>query len=526
VIGAQLLNRLEASFSRFAQRRVLSLCVLFLAVVAVRLVILPFLPVPTPGIHDEASYLLMGDTFAHGRLANPPHPMWMSFETFHVNWFPTYSSMYPPAQGFALAIGQLLGHPWIGVLLSTAAMCAAIAWMLQAWMPARWSLVGGMISALKFGVASYWVNSYWGGSVAALGGALVLGALPRLFRRPTVWHSVILGVGAAILANSRPYEGFLFCLPAFAWLLWKLAKSRIPRSSKALTFVPAAVVLLSTAIFMGYYNWRLTGDALLFPHVLRYRTYHSSGIFLWQHLRPPLHYNNPQFNDFYNGWERENYDGSWPDIRRVTIEKTFRYLGNFLWWGALLLLPGFVLALRDKKMRLLTITFLVGCAALFALVWSLPHYVAPYTCVIVALTTQALRHLRTTGQSNFRIGRLLATTVMVTLLMQTGSAVIGHRCDPMGWTCAGNPRRAALQRELSAQPGKHLVLVRYSSDHPVHSEWVFNGADLENAKVLWARELDQQQNTKLISYFHDRQVWLVEPDDPEVKAGPYVPPSK
>src|SRR5580704_17211961 len=142
-IGETFFHQLEHSLSRFAKRKSLAVCLMFLGVVAVRIAVLPLLPVPIPGIHDEFSYLLMADTFAHGRLANPTHPMWMSFETFHVNWVRTYSSMYPPAQGFVMAIGQLLGNPWIGVLLSDAAMCDAMLCMLQAWMPARWQVSAG-----------------------------------------------------------------------------------------------------------------------------------------------------------------------------------------------------------------------------------------------------------------------------------------------------------------------------------------------------------------------------------------------
>src|SRR5271155_1592578 len=218
-IGEGVLRKIEQGLSRFAERKKLVVSLMFLGVVAIRLAVVPLLPVPIPGIHDEFSYLLMADTFAHGRLANATHPMWMSFETFHVNWFPTYSSMYPPAQGFAMAIGQLLGSPWFGVVLSDAAMCAAILWMLQAWMPARWALLGGVFAALNLGIASYWMNSYWGGAMAGAGGALVLRALARILRHATVGSALLLGLGVAILANSRPYEGFLFCVPVGVWLL-------------------------------------------------------------------------------------------------------------------------------------------------------------------------------------------------------------------------------------------------------------------------------------------------------------------
>src|SRR5271169_6031158 len=309
--GDSTFHKIEIWLSHLAERKTLVVCLMFFGVVAVRFAVLPLLPVPIPGIHDEFSYLLMADTFAHGRLANPTHPMWMSFETFHVNWFPTYSSMYPPAQGFVMAVGQLLGNPWIGVLLSDAAMCAAILWMLQAWMPARWALLGGVFAALNLGIASYWMNSYWGGAVAGAGGALVLGALARILRRASVGSALLLGLGVAILANSRPYEGLLFCVPAGFWLLgWLLGKikSRHAFASRVrMVFLPLAAVVVLTLAFIGYYNWRLTGNVLLMPHVLNTRTYHSTPLFLWEHLKPELTYHNQQFEDFYNGWEREDY---------------------------------------------------------------------------------------------------------------------------------------------------------------------------------------------------------------------------
>jgi hypothetical protein len=527
-LGERRFRRIEAWLSELAERKTRVVCLMFFGVVAFRLAVLPLLPIPIPGIHDEFSYLLMADTFAHGRLANPTHPMWMSFETFHVNWFPTYSSMYPPAQGFVMAIGQLLGSPWFGVLLSDAAMCAAILWMLQAWMPARWALLGGAFAALNLGIASYWMNSYWGGAVAGIGGALVLGALVRIRRRASISSGLLLGVGIAILANSRPYEGFVFCVPAGVWLLWWLAgriKSHDSVTARIrIVLLPLSALLILTLAFIGYYNKRLTGNALLFPHVLNTRTYHSTPLFLWEHLKPELTYNNQQFEDFYNGWEREDYQTTWKDAANVTAEKIARMGVEFFWPGVLFVVPALPFAFRDRRMRLLVATLVLCIAGVFAVIWSAPHYAAPVICVVYALLAQSVRHLRTMKWKARPVGVALSRALVVLLVLSAGVNVARRSCDPLWWTCTGDPSRVAVMKQLLAMPGKHLIVVRYSDDHNIHDEWVYNGADIDGSKVLWARELDAEQNAKLFAYFKDREIWLVEPDVDNTEIKPYTAP--
>lgn len=525
-----ILKKLEAIFSWPSKRPAIATLFLFLGTIVIRLAILPLLPVPVPGIHDEFSYLLMADTFLHGRLANPPHPMWMSFETFHVNWSPTYSSMYPPAQGFVLAAGKLLGNPWIGVLLSVALMTASMHWMMRVWLPSRWAFLGAATAAIKLGIASYWMNSYWGGAVAATGGALILGAMPRIAKRANLRDAFILGVGIALLANSRPYEGFLFCIPVGIWFLWWLfGKSRSTDRANIRVrrvLVPVSVVLILTVTFMAYYNWRLTGNPLLFPHTLNVKKYHSAPMFVWNKPGPALQYNNQTFTDFYTYWEREEYSGSWQDFVRVSLLKISRYGTTYFVMGFLLALPGILFLWRDRKIRFLLLTIPVAIFAAFSVVWANPHYISPWTCVFFVLLVQAIRHVRAMNLGPRPAGLALSWAIVALLFVDTGRNLYSHVCDPLNWACQGDPSRVAVIDKLSQLPGKHLVIVHYDKDHNIHDEWVYNGADIDNEKVIWARELTSEQNAKLLAYFKDRQVWFVHPDEDNTELLHYPPPEE
>ena len=251
--GNRWFTWIERRVSRFAVRRRLAVLTIFLFALAGRVAVLPIEPIPQPGIHDEFSYLLMADTFAHGRVTNPTHPMWVHFETFHVNQQPTYSSMYHPAQGLFLAFGQVVfGHPFWGVWLSVGLMCAAFCWALQGWMPPAWAFLGGILAIIRLGTFSYWANSYWGGAVAAIGGALVLGAFPRIKRSRRVCNALILGLGLAFLGNSRPYESVSYSVLILIALALFLHRSKTPAAYTRRVLLPLGSVLVITFFAMGY----------------------------------------------------------------------------------------------------------------------------------------------------------------------------------------------------------------------------------------------------------------------------------
>lgn len=516
----RFLSRIENAVSRLAARKLLAVLFLFLFVIGLRIALLGLLPIPNPGIHDEFSYLLMGDTFAHGRLTNPPHPLWRSFETFHVLWFPTYASKYPPAQGLVLALGQLLGNPWFGVLLSAAAMAALFVWTLQAWVPARWAFLAGLLAALRLCVASYWINSYWGGAVAAIGGALVLGAFGRIRKKPSLAMGILVGLGVAILFNSRPYESVFFCIPVAAgFLFWFLRQPGDAASRRAvlrLVLLPAGLILLFTGGLMACYNWRVTGHAALPPYAYDARLHDRAALFLWQTPKPAIHYDNPEMENFYNQYERLAYDRSWTTLKSVFQDKWEHCSLAFLWPACWLLLPAAFFLYRDARFRLLLFTLLAVLIGYCLVVWPGPHYIAPAAAILFAALVQAIRHLRTMRIFKRPIGTALSRAIVLALILDVSLLVAQRLGDSQGWGGWGLSDRADLLRDLESKPGKHVVLVRYGPDHSVHEEWVFNAADIDASKVIWARDLPGELNDQLFRFYPDRTIWLAMPDTGEV----------
>lgn len=513
------LARLEEFGKKIADRKGLCVFLVGLSLFAIRGAGALLTGVPLPRYHDEFSYLLAADTFAHGRLTNPPHPMWVHFETFHVIWHPTYMSMYPPGQGLILALGEVLGNPWIGQLLASALMCAVICWMLQGWIPSRWALLGGVLAVARLGLLSYFTNGYWSACLPAVGGALVLGALPRIQHdaRRRYTAAVILAVGLFILANTRPYEGFLLSLGvAIALLAWMLGKNGPPaRVSLAKIVLPLVLTLAPLAAWTGYYYYRVTGNPFRMTYNVNREMYAMGRYFIWQKPWPQKTYHHAKMQAQY---ERELGDATEYKTLRGFIRRGRGKLYYF--WQVYLVAPlPFVLlalpcAVRDRRLR---VPWMIGGIFVLGLaveVWFLPHYFAPAAALLYLILMQCMRHLRWFQWRDRPVGlafvRAVAVVYVGTVALRIGLAVT-HVHPEKEWQ-HGDMGRAAIVKELEALPGKDVVLVKYAPDFDLDREWVFNQADIDGSKIVWARDMGPEKNRELLDYYRGRKFWEVEAD--------------
>jgi len=444
---------------------------------------------------------------------------------------PTYQSMYFPGQGLLLAAGQvILGNPWIGLLIVSALMCAALCWMLQAWLPPTWALLGGAIAVLRLGTFSYWTNTYHaGGSLGALGGALILGALPRLMRTARMRYAILIGIGIAMLVLTRPYEGILMCLPVgFVLARWMIKGKNRPRPA-AMARLAAVPLLFGMAAvaWMGYYDYRAFGNPLTPPYTVDRNTYAIAPYYVWQQARPEPHYRYKEMQVFYHKGEADFYEGyhSFAGFLKQTLIK----IGfMFLFFSGFALLPPLLMVRHiflDRRIRFLLICVLVLAAGMAIEIYLLPHYVAPFTGAFYVIGLQMMRHLRQWKPEKKPVGLTLARLTVTICVVMAGLRIFAgplhiaqSEWPPSNWNFNWfgpehfGTERAQMETWLDHQPGQQLVIVRYWGNHDPFDEWVYNAADIDRSQVIWARDGDPAGNPELIRYYKDRNVWLVEPD--------------
>ncbi len=459
---------------------------------------------PLPGFHDDFANLLDGNTFLHGRLSNPSHPLWPHFETMHVLQVPRYISKYPIGQGLIFAAGSILfGHPLRAVWLIGAAACAAIWWALRVWTTPSLALLGGLATAVHPTFLD-WTESYHGGALAALGGALLLAGAGRMRSRPSAAISAVMGLGMVLLSISRPYEGLVFVIAIAVLMLLDFRRELVRVAPAGLAIAVAGL------LFIAYNNRSVTGNPLLLPYTLYEQQYDPAPNFLWERARPMPHYRNAEMAFVYRvaylgQYRRVHAPGGLADetlkkidvIERAILGRPAGRIFENAWPLFVVLLVAAVLLLReDRNARRLALALLIFAFAPFSIIWWMElHYLAPAAALVACLIMLLVRR-------TFAASPILGAAIVILFFVNAGATWSSWIRTPQG---GFEPKREQIARSLQARGGRHLVIVA-----PDVFDAVYNDADLDRAPIVWARDLGPDADARLRAYYRDRTVWWLE----------------
>lgn len=564
-IGRKFILGFPVGLAPLYRRPALLILMAGLAPVLLRLALLPIVPAPAPATMEEFNNILQAQTYAEGRLYNPVHPLAVLLQAPQVIQWPHYMPTRPPLAGLFLFIGQgVFGSPFLGNLLSVGLTSAALCWMMIEWLPRRWAAVGALIVVFGYCLFGYWVNSYWCPAPSILGGAVLLSLVPRIERRPQLWHAVLFIPAMALLAGIRPYESGVYVAAVLLWIGARfLLPGRRAMLVRAILVFALPVCLGGVLIFGGlaWYNLATTGNVAVMPYAIWRLAQCYVPAFLWQPMpTQAIAFLDPGLARFA-AWEVKVAMPSRGGGIAAAAEIFSRHVVTLRdQVGPMLLLPLLCWSPRWFLARPKANWFIAGVALAFVLLfaswlyfgiplkllllvalfkrWNNTGERLPITLVAVGLLATSLSSfymtiyfsvfmpplillavggLRYLTLWNPRHGAGVAGMIVIGVCLFTGlqafSHLTGNGMAGVSMSRVDEERfreRAALTQLLDRERGRQLVLVRNLAPGKSGPELVWNGVDVDGQHIVWARDLKPEWSATAIRYFHPSKVWLVE----------------
>jgi hypothetical protein len=233
---------------------------------------------------DEMSQLLQARAYARGSLTTPTGSLTEFFSILHTVYDNGRAYSQFPAGGPAmLAIGTLLGAPWLVNPLCGAIAVGAFAWFVLATEQQRTVAIGAVALFALAPFMLFMSASHMNHVPTLMWLTVAMAALVATLRegvRPGAAFLCGFALGAA--GAIRPVDGLAFALPAAFWLFWRAARATIladvPRRRGAwieLLCAGAGVALPMLAVM--WVNTQTTGEPLLFGYEVLWGKRHSLG---------------------------------------------------------------------------------------------------------------------------------------------------------------------------------------------------------------------------------------------------------
>ena len=457
-----------------------------------------------PHIQDEVIYLYHARYLAEGSLTVPAPPVPAAFSFYMIpheaeKWF----SIFPPGWPLMLAVGVLLGVPWLvnPVLASLNVLLSYIMlWEIYSRRTARIAVFLLCLSPwFVFMSMNFMAHTF------TLTCALVA-ALAVVWARKTgksVW-GLVGGCAVGMVSLIRPLDGLVM-----AGLLGLWAIGVGDRRLKFSAILAFAIGAIAVAAVVLPYNRQITGNPTVFPLIDYYEKYFG-----------------PKTNSLGFGperglnWPIDAFPGHSPlealinanlNIFSINVE-LFGWITGSLIMVALLLFSG-----RARTGDYLMLAVVAAIFAVFSLYWFSggPDFGARYWYLmvipLVALTVSGIQFLETTFQNLTAGSTNQSTRVMATVLALSMLALINffpwRAIDKYYHYLGMRPDIRYLEKKHHF--GKSIVLIRGNAHPDYQSAWVYNPSDPYADAPIYAWDQNPQVRAQVLRAYPDRPIWIV-----------------
>jgi hypothetical protein len=242
----------------------------------------------------------------------------------------------------------------------------------------------------------------------------------------------------------------------------------------------------------------VTGSWTTLPYMLSSYQYGVPAAFTWQ--RNPVPHLDLTLEQQLQYKMQTSFRATGPETLKTYLQRLeyrVRFYRFFFIAPLYVALPFFLLRLGDLRFLWVAATLLLFALGVNFYPFFEVHYLGALTCLFILVSIAGLERLRPD------VARLIVYLCLAHFAFWYIRA-FSDRVNP--------GRRVAIDRQLAQAPGQQLVFVRYWPQHIFQDEWVYNAADIDHARVVWARDLGASEDQKLLDYYPSRTAWLLEPD--------------